>query len=72
MGVFIPRLATTASEISASLALAGTDNKNERAKVKVNWHGAAMNFWDNHERKLFVALVFPRTHGACAAAQILN
>jgi hypothetical protein len=71
VGVFIPRLATTASEISASLALAGTDNEDERAKVKVNWHGAAMNFWD-HEWKVFVALVLPRTHGACAAAQILN
>ena len=68
MGVFIPRLATTASEISASLALAGTDNEDERAKAKANWHEAAMHFWDKHEQKVFVAFVLPPTHGPCAAA----
>ena len=72
MWVFFPRLATTASETSASLALAGTDNEDERAEVKANWHEAAMHFWDQHEQKVFVAFALPPTHGSCSAAQILN
>ena len=73
MGVFVPRLATTASVISASLALAGTDNEDERAKVKAikaikaNWHEAALHFCDNHEQKVFVAFALPPTHGSCFA-----